>query len=259
MSTKKKKEKTKRLPEKSDIRTAFLASVPVMAGYLVLGMAFGILLADKGYSFWWAILMSVCIYAGSMQFVAVNLLAGGASLVSAALMTLLVNARHFIYGISMLTRYQNKGKEKPYLIFALTDETYALLCQGAPEGTDERAYDFLVSLFDQIYWVTGSVAGALVGSALTINTAGIDFAMTALFVVIFTEQWEKTANHLPAWTGVLSALLCLQLFGPDQFLIPTMVLIVALLLIFGKMGLCGGSEERFAAGEKEEKGGKENE
>lgn len=130
MITKGQKEKTKLLLGKSDIRIAFLASVPVMAGYLVLGAAFGILLADKGYSFWWALLMSVVIYAGSMQFVAVNLLSGGASLVSAALMTLLVNARHFIYGISMLTRYQKKGREKPYLIFALTDETYALLCQG---------------------------------------------------------------------------------------------------------------------------------
>lgn len=253
MDTKEKKKNTKRIPGKSDIRIALLASVPVMAGYLVLGMAFGILLADKGYSFWWALLMSVFIYAGSMQFVAVNLLAGGASLISAALMTLLVNARHFIYGISMLTRYQNKGREKPYLIFALTDETYALLCQGAPEGTDERAYDFLVSLFDQIYWVAGSVAGALIGSALTINTAGIDFAMTALFVVIFTEQWENTKNHLPAWIGVMSAVACLLLFGPDRFLIPTMVLIVLLLLFFRRKDL---QKERSASNQSKEKGGK---
>ena len=253
MDTKEKKKNTKRIPGKSDIGIALLASVPVMAGYLVLGMAFGILLADKGYSFWWALLMSVFIYAGSMQFVAVNLLAGGASLISAALMTLLVNARHFIYGISMLTRYQNKGREKPYLIFALTDETYALLCQGAPEGTDERAYDFLVSLFDQIYWVAGSVAGALIGSALTINTAGIDFAMTALFVVIFTEQWENTKNHLPAWIGVMSSAACLLLFGPDRFLIPTMVLIVLLLLFFRRKDL---QKERSASDQSKEKGGK---
>ena len=252
MITKGQKEKTKLLLGKSDIRIAFLASVPVMAGYLVLGAAFGILLADKGYSFWWALLMSVVIYAGSMQFVAVNLLSGGASLVSAALMTLLVNARHFIYGISMLTRYQKKGREKPYLIFALTDETYALLCQGAPEGTNERDYDFLVSLFDQIYWVIGSVTGALIGSALTINTAEIDFAMTALFVVIFTEQWENTKNHRPAWIGVLSAVACLLLFGPERFLIPTMVLIVILLLFLGRNDL---RKETSSADQNKEKGG----
>ena len=129
---------------------AFKQSVPIMAGYIVLGMGFGVLLESKGYGVLWAIAMSVFIYAGSMQYVAINLITGGASLIATALMTLMVNARHLFYGISMLDKYKNTGKYKPYLIFALTDETYALLCQGAPEGTDERAYDFLVSLFDQI-------------------------------------------------------------------------------------------------------------
>ncbi|MDD3797289.1 MAG: AzlC family ABC transporter permease [Lachnospiraceae bacterium] len=213
------------------VKKAVIASIPVMTGYLVLGMAFGILLADKGYSFWWAFLMSLTIYAGSMQFVAVNLLSGGASFLSAALMTLLVNARHVVYGISMLEKYQGTGKKKPYLIFALTDETYALLNGEVPRDVEEKKYYFYVSLFDQIYWITGSVIGALIGSALTINTAGIDFAMTALFLVIFTEQWLTVKNHVPALLGLGITLLCLVIFGADNFLIPSMVLIVIVLCV----------------------------
>ena len=152
---------------KNTVRKAFVATIPVMAGYVVLGIAFGILLSDKGYSILWALAMSVFIFAGSMQFVTISLLTGGASLISSALMTLMVNLRHLFYGISMLRRYRGTGKYRPYLIFALTDETYALVVNGAPEGTDEHLYCFLVSLFDQCWWVTGSVLGSLIGSALT--------------------------------------------------------------------------------------------
>lgn len=178
-----------KLLSKQLMKTVVLSTIPVMTGYLILGMAFGILLADKGYSFLWALLMSTTIYAGSMQFVAVDLLSNGAAFLSAGIMTLLVNARHLVYGISMLTKYQGMGKAKPYLVFALTDETYALLCGEVAEGVDRKWFYLLVSACDQLYWVTGSVLGTLIGSALTINTAGIDFAMTALFVVIFVEQW----------------------------------------------------------------------
>lgn len=214
-------------------QAAFRASLPVMAGYIVIGIAFGILMADKGYSFIWAVLMSTTIYAGSMQFVAVDLLSGGASLISAALMTLLVNARHIIYGISMLSRYGSKGKEKPYLIFALTDETYALLCQPVPTGLNSRKYDIYVSALDQIYWITGSALGCLIGSALPFNTTGIDFAMTALFVVIFTEQCVNPKNHVPALIGISVTTICLLTFGITSFLIPSMIIIVMLLSLYG--------------------------
>ena len=217
----------------STLRAAFRASLPVMTGYLVLGMAFGILLEAKGYSWFWALFMSTIIYAGSMQVVAVDLLSGGASLLSAALITLLVNARLLIYGLSMLTRYQNKGREKPYLIFALTDETYALLCRPAPEGLNSRQYDLGVSLLNQLYWVTGSVAGSLLGSALPFDTTGIDFAMTALFVVIFTEQFGERRNRLPGLIGLSVTAACLWIFGPLNFLIPAMILIVTLLSLSG--------------------------
>lgn len=216
-------------PSKQLLKTVVLTTVPVMAGYLILGMAFGILLADKGYNVLWALLMSTTIYAGSMQFVAVDLLSSGAAFLSAALMTLLVNARHLVYGISMLTKYRDMGKSKPYLVFALTDETYALLCSDPPEGVDRKWFYLLVSACDQLYWIVGSVLGTLIGSALTINTDGIDFAMTALFVVIFVEQWLTNRDHVPALLGLGLTLVCLLIWGTERFLIPAMVLIVLML------------------------------
>ncbi len=216
-------------PSKQLLKTVVLTTVPVMAGYLILGMAFGILLADKGYNVLWALLMSTTIYAGSMQFVAVDLLSSGAAFLSAALMTLLVNARHLVYGISMLTKYRDMGKAKPYLVFALTDETYALLCGDPPEGVDRKWFYLLVSACDQVYWIVGSVLGTLIGSALTINTDGIDFAMTALFVVIFVEQWLTNRDHVPALLGLGLTLVCLLIWGTERFLIPAMVLIVLVL------------------------------
>lgn len=203
-----------------------------MAGYLVLGMGFGILLYDKGYDFWWAIFMSVGIYAGSMQYVGIELMAAGSGLLPAALMTLMVNARHLFYGVSMVDKYRGMGKAKPYLIYSLTDETYSLVCDATlPEDVDRKGYYILVSLLDQSYWVLGSFLGGLLGSALTVNTVGIDFAMTALFVVIAVEQWEKTKNHLPAILGFGVSILCLVLFGPSNFLIPSMLGISVLLLV----------------------------
>lgn len=206
------------------IRHAFLATIPVLAGYIVLGIGFGVLLADKGYSFWWALLMSLTIYAGSMQYVGVSLLASGASLISTGLMTLMVNARHIFYGISMLTKYKDIGKAKPYLIFSLTDETYSLLCDvNLPEDVDRKWYYILVSVMNQCYWVTGSFIGAFLGNKLSFNSAGIDFSMTALFVIIFVEQWEGTKQHLPALLGLIISIICLLIFGPSNFLIPSML------------------------------------
>ena len=174
------------------IREAFLSSIPVMMGYIVLGIAFGMLLENKGYGVVYALLMSVFIYAGSMQFVAINLLTSGASLISAAIMTLLINARHMVYGLSMIKKFDDMGKFKLYMIFSLTDETYSLLVGSqVPEDCNQRYYLFLISFFDQCYWIIGSIIGAFVGSLMTINTTGLDFAMTALFVVIVLEQFLK--------------------------------------------------------------------
>lgn len=212
------------------IKIVFLKTLPVMVGYLVLGMGFGILLEDKGYGALWAFAMSVTMYAGSMQYVAVDLLASGASLISAAIMTVMVNARHLFYGISMIDRYKGAGRKKPYLMFALTDETYSLICsEKVPEGVNPHLFYFLISLFDQCYWITGATLGAVVGSLIQFSTAGVDFAMTALFVSIFTEQWLTSRQHTPALIGVLATLGCLLLFGADRFLIPAMLVILTAL------------------------------
>lgn len=221
---------------KQTLRLAFRASIPVMAGYLVLGLGFGVLLQNQGYGFIWAFLMSLTIYAGSMQYAALDLISGGASLITTALMTLMINARHFFYGLSMLDKYQGAGKAKPYLIFSLTDETYSLVCSPAPEGADEKGYYLLVSLFDQIYWIAGSVLGGLLGPILPFDSTGMDFAMTALFVVIFVEQWLSAKNHLPAMLGVGISVVCLAVLGPSRFVIPAMVLItLALALLRGRL------------------------
>lgn len=220
--------------KKSVLRLAFLDTVPVLTGYLVLGMGFGILLQQNGYGLWWSAAMSLFIYAGSMQYLLVGLLTGGASLLATAITTLMVNARHLFYGISMVESYQGAGKKKPYLIFALTDETYSLVTR-IPEGVNRHKYCFLVSLLDQCYWVGGSILGSVLGSVLPVNFEGIDFALTALFVTVFTEQWLSTKNHLPAITGIMSTAICLVLFGQELFLIPSMLLIALLLTVWPKI------------------------
>ena len=213
---------------KQDIKKALKDTIPVLSGYMVLGMGFGILMQTKGYGVLWTLAMSLFVYAGSMQYLAVDLLLGGATLLSAALTTLFVNARHLFYGISMVDRYKGAGKRKPYMIFALTDETYSLVCNT--EGS--HRYCFLVSLFNQIWWVSGSLLGAVVGGFLPVErTEGIDFALTALFVTVFVEQWKSTKDHIPAIVGVLASVVCLLLFGADRFLIPAMLLITAALSV----------------------------
>ena len=218
---------------KKTVKQAFIATIPVLTGYLVLGFGFGIILKANGYGIGVAFLMSLFIYAGSMQYVAIDLLAGGASLITAAITTLMVNARHLFYGISMLDKYKNTGKRKPYLIFALTDETYSLVCNENPQISEERRKDYylLVSMFNQIYWITGSLLGSAVGSLVNFNSEGIDFALTALFLTVFIEQWMAVKNHTPALIGVGVSVICLVLFGGDQFLIPTMLVIFVLLCL----------------------------
>lgn len=223
--------------KKNAVRQAFLDTVPVMAGYVFLGFGFGILLQQSGYGFLWAVAMSLFIYAGSMQYLAVSLLTGGAGLLTAGLTTVVVNARHLFYGISMIDAYKGTGRKKPYMIFALTDETYSLVSRNqVPEGISRHGYCFLVSVFDHIYWVAGTALGSLTGTLLPINYEGIEFALTALFVTIFVEQWLSTKDHLPAVIGAASTVLCLLIFGRDIFLIPSMVIIALALTLSRKTG-----------------------
>lgn len=216
------------------LKSAFIATVPVLTGYLVLGFGFGMVLKAAGFPVILALAMSLFVYAGSMQYVAIGLLSGGASLITVALTTLMVNARHLFYGISMIDKYKNTGKVRPYLIFALTDETYSLVCQEDENttGAQKKSYYFFVSILNQIYWVVGSVLGAVTGSLVRFNSEGIDFALTALFVTVFIEQWLTNKDHIPAILGVSVSVLCLLLFGGDSFLIPTMLVIAVLLTLY---------------------------
>lgn len=207
-------------------KRAFLKTLPVMAGYLVMGAGFGILFRVNGYGPVWALCMSVFLYAGSMQFVGISLLASGASAITVAVTTLLVQARHLFYGLSLVDRYKGAGFKKLYMIHAITDETYSLVCSTeAPEDVKPHAFYFAMSLLDHIYWITGCVLGNLIGGFLTFDTTGLDFAMTALFVTIFVEQWQSTKEHRPALLGAILALVCLVLFGAENFLIPAMLAI----------------------------------
>lgn len=214
-------------------KEAFYHTIPVLTGYLFLGFAFGVFLESKGYNWLWALFMSVAIYAGSMQFVAVDLLAGAASLIGAAMMTLMVNARHLFYGIAMLEEFKSMGRKKPYMIFSLTDETFSLLCEVHEKpGTDRRQLLFCVSLFNHLYWILGSVAGAVLGSILHIPSNGIDFVMTALFTVIFLNRWQAETDHSASILGVVISIVCLLIFGPSGFIIPSMLAMTIVFLLF---------------------------
>ena len=215
-----------------------------MAGYLSLGTAYGLLMQQNGFGAGWTFLTSLFVFAGSAQFLGVGLLAAGASLVQTAVLVFILNFRHFFYGLSMITKYGSVGRAKPYLMFGLTDETYAILSTTpVPDGLHDRDFFLWVTLLDHSYWVAGSVIGATVGELITINTEGLDFAMTALFSVLFVEQWKAHRDHRAQLIGLGVILLSLWLFGADNFLIPGLIVISALLLIMDALDERRGKKE----------------
>ena len=217
------------------LKAAFSHTIPVLMGYAFLGMAFGILISSSGYHYIWAIIMSIFIYAGSMQFVAVGLLASGFDIMGTIFITFMVNARHLFYGLSMLSRFPKMGNLKQYMIYSLTDETFSLLCSAkAPEEIDENYFYFFISLLNHFYWILASAIGGILGSLFTFDTTGIDFVMTALFIVIFINQWKSTTNHRPALIGVFTSIICLILFGANNFIIPSMIGILLILIYANK-------------------------
>lgn len=220
---------------KQACRYALIKTIPVLCGYLFLGMAYGLLLQQTGFGPVWALFTSLFVYAGSMQFVMIGFLGAGANLVTVTLTTLLVNCRHAFYGLSLIEPFSHMGRARPYLIASLTDETYSLLCSETSARGNQQVF-LCISVFDHFYWVAGSVLGSVAGELLSFDLTGIDFAMTALFVVIFVEQWLAAKSHLPALIGLSCGVLCLLLFGADGFLLPALVLAVAaLLLLRGKL------------------------
>ena len=218
--------------------TAIPYTIPVLTGYLFLGMAYGIYMHSSGFSFLYPMLMSIVIFGGSLQFVAVTMLLAPFAPVPTFLMALVIQARHLFYGISMLDKYKNLGLKKIYMIymiFGLTDETFSVNYSAEiPEGVDRGWFMFFVTLLDQCYWITGSTVGGLLGSILPFDTKGIDFVMTAMFVVIFMEQWKKEKKHYTALIGLGCSIICLLIFGSESFMLPTLISILALLTIFSK-------------------------
>jgi 4-azaleucine resistance transporter AzlC len=218
---------------RKEFRYAFLQSVPVLFGYLFLAIAFGLMLNDAGYGVLWALLSSLLVYAGSLQFIMVKLFAQGAGFLTALVITLLVNSRHLFYGLSFIEPFKKMRKKYPYMVFSLTDETYSLLCAQAPPSELNREHVFfLIAVLNHLCWIVGSLIGSLAGRFITFDTRGIDFSMTALFVVIFTEQWLRAKSRLPAVIGVICGAVALLIFGPDNFILPALISAVTLLLVF---------------------------
>lgn len=212
-------------------KAAFPHTIPVLTGYLFIGIAFGVMFADKGYNFLWAGLMSLLVYAGSGQYLAVNFFDPSVSFLQVIFLTFMVNVRHIFYGLSLLDKFKVSGKKKPYMIFSLTDETYSLyFLTKTPPDVDEGKFLFALATLNQSYWIVGSMIGALAGTLIPFNSKGIDFAMTALFIVIFVEQWFEKKNRFPAIVGVVASLICLLIFGKDGFILPSMIVIMVILL-----------------------------
>lgn len=223
------------------LKAAFPYTIPIFAGFTFLGMTYGIYMNVSGFSFWYPMLMSMTIFAGSMEFVAVNLLLGAFNPVQALAMTLMLNARHLFYGIAMLDKYRGTGLKKIYLIFGMCEESFSINCTAqVPEGVDKGLFMFFVTLLNQLYWVCGATMGGIFGSLIHFNTEGLDFVMTAMFVVIFLEQWLKEESHVSSLLGLGLSALCLIAFGPDQFMIPAMAAILGVLLLLKKVLEKGG-------------------
>lgn len=233
-------------------KAAFPVSLPVLAGYLFLGGAYGVLMSRIGYGPLWTAALSIMILGGTIQFIATTLLVLPFQPLHAFVISIMVNARHLFYGFSMLEHYAGSGWKKPFLVFWLTDETFALVCSGeTPEGVDRNWFRFFVSGLDYSYWIIGGAIGNLAGSNFNFDAKGIDFVMTSLFTVIIIGQWQSAKTHWPAFAGLFGAVACLPVFGPENFLVPAMaVIIVALMLCRSRLekevvgnGVNGGAKE----------------
>jgi len=217
---------------KEAIKKAFPVTIPIMLGYVPLGMGFGLIMAQAGYNALWAFLSAVAIYSGTGQYMSVNFLATGAPLLEIVLIIVILNTRMMFYGLTFLSRFSGMGWKKWYMVYTMSDETYAVLCTvKAPEGIDDKKFMFCITMLNQIYWVTGCVVGALFGTMLNIDITGVDFMMTALFIVLCMDQWEKARSHQPFWIGLCCSILSIVVFGPNNFMIPALAAILACLVI----------------------------
>ena len=232
--------------QKSIRRRAFSAAfphtIPILAGFLFLGISYGLYATAAGFDFWYPILMAVVIFGGSLEFVAVEMLLGIFAPAQTLIMALMIQARHLFYGIAMLEKYKGTGWKKVYLIYGMCDESFSINCYAEiPEGVDKGWFMFFVTLLNQLYWVCGTAVGAVLGSVISFDLNGLEFVMTAMFVVIFLDQWLKEKKHYTGIIGVTASAVCLLAFGPDSFMIPTMTCILCLLTVFrGPIEKAGG-------------------
>ncbi len=216
-----------------ELKYALGKTIPIMFSYLFLSMAFGIMMNQAGFPFYWAYLVSLTVYTGAFQFVIVSFLSAGAGIATIALTALAMNCRHMFYGVTFLKEFKSMGKRYPYMIFSLTDETYALYCSlEYPEELDHHQVMFDIAWLSRAYWLIGTLVGALLGQIIPFDFEGVDFCMTALFVTILIDQWKKTENHAPAVIGGVSAVVFLLIFGASRFMLPSLMVTTALLLIF---------------------------
>ncbi len=227
------------------LKAAFPLTLPICVGFLFVGISYGFLMNSMGFSFLYPMLMSIFIYAGSMQFVAANLLVSAFDPISAFILTILVNARHIFYGISMLEKYKGTGLKKGYLIFGMCDESFSINCTvKPPQGIDQGYFMFFVTLLNHLYWVVGATLGGVLGYVITFNTQGISFVMTALFVVIFIDQWKSAKNHLPALIGMVCSFVSLFIFGAANFMLPAMAAIVVCFLFKRNINIDKGGNNK---------------
>jgi 4-azaleucine resistance transporter AzlC len=211
-------------------KRAFIKSIPIMCSYLFVSMAYGIMMEEAGFRWYYALLVSMTVYTGAFQFVLISFLSSGASIITIALTALLMNSRQTFYSLTFVEEFRGMGKKLPYMIHTMTDETYAVNCSIQQEDMNRKDIMFWVAFFSRCYWMTGAIIGGVIGQLIPFELEGIDFCMTALFVIIFIDQWEKNKNHLPAILGLAVAIICLMIFGKRNFILAALVAVSGILL-----------------------------
>ncbi len=214
------------------LKTAFVKSIPIFCSYVFVSMAYGMMMASAGFPWYDSLLVSLTVYTGAFQFVLITFLSSGASLITIALTALLMNSRQSFYSLTFLKEFKQMGRRKLYMIHTMTDETYAVNCTLDLPKKEKEDTMFLVALFSRCYWMVGSVLGGILGQIIPFDLTGIDFCMTALFLIIFIDQWEKAEKHTPALTGLGTGVICLLIFGENRFMLPALLIVSALLLLF---------------------------
>lgn len=216
--------------KKQVLKKAFIKSIPIMCSYFFVSMAYGIMMQEAGFKWFYSLLISMTVYTGAFQFVLITFLSSGASIITIALTALLMNSRQTFYSLTFVDEYRSMGKKLPYMIHTMTDETYAVNCSLGPDDHDRKDIMFWVAFFSRCYWMIGAVVGGIIGQLIPFKLEGIDFCMTALFIIIFIDQWEKSKNHLPAVLGCVVAVLCLLIFGEQNFMLASLLIVSGVLL-----------------------------